>query len=278
MSIDKPEDSPRDTRWNPRQYLKFGDHRLRPGLELLDRIQGGSPRLIYDLGCGTGKLTRLLAERWPLAQVIGVDHSKEMLERAGAEKSTVQWIEADLRDWQPESPPDLIFSNATLQWLEGHKDLFPRLLALLKTDGTIAVQMPLSWDMPSHVLMRAVLKEGHKGSGPLGADALYKTAARKWVEEAETYYDLLATNGAHVDLWKTEYLQLLTGDDPVFEWVKGTGLRPILNGLDDVQRPLFLAEYQNCLRVAYPQRDDGSTLYPFRRLFMVATKQKASPE
>jgi len=278
MNTPQPEDSQQDTRWNPGQYLKFGDHRLRPGLELLDRIRDNSPRLIYDLGCGTGKLTRFLAERWPSAQVIGVDHSKEMLEEAGAEKSAVHWVEADLRDWQPESPPDLIYSNATLQWVEGHQELFPRLFTSLRAGGTLAVQMPLSWNMPSHVLMRAVLQEGHEGSGPLGTHALLQKAARKWVEEAETYYDLLATNGADIDIWKTEYMQVLAGDDPVLEWVKATGLRPILNGLDDDQRELFLAEYRHRLRVAYPRREDGSTLYPFQRQFIIATSPKKSPE
>ena len=73
------------THWNPEQYLKFSDHRLRPGLELLERIPLATPTLIYDLGCGTGKLTRLLAERWPEATIIGLDHSQEMLEKADKE-------------------------------------------------------------------------------------------------------------------------------------------------------------------------------------------------
>jgi trans-aconitate 2-methyltransferase len=276
MATSKPVGSTSDTtRWNPRQYLKFGDHRLRPGLELLERIQSTAPRLICDLGCGTGKLTRLLAERWPAAKVFGIDHSKEMLQEAQAETSTVQWIKADLRDWRPPSPPDLIYTNATLQWVEGHRDLFPQLLSQLRTGGTLAVQMPLSWDMPSHVLMRTVLEEGHGDSGPLGTEGLRQTTARKWVEEAEVYYDLLSSNCEQIDLWKTEYLQRLSGDDPVLEWVKATGLRPVIDGLDERQRELFLAEYRSRLRTAYPRREDGSTLYPFRRLFIVATKIKA---
>ena len=275
MATSKPVDSTVDkTHWNPQQYLRFGDHRLRPGLELLERIQSAAPRLICDLGCGTGKLTRLLAERWPAAKVFGIDHSKEMLQEAQAETSTVQWIEADLRDWCPPSPPDLIYTNATLQWIEGHRDLFPQLLAQLRPGGTLAVQMPLSWDMPSHVLMRAVLEEGHGDSGPLGTEELRQNTARKWVEEAEVYYDLLSKNCEQVDLWKTEYLQRLSGDDPVLEWVKATGLRPVINGLEERQRELFLAEYRSRLRTAYPRREDGSTLYPLRRLFIVATKIK----
>ncbi len=278
MNRSKAQSSQRDaaTHWNPAQYRKFGDHRLRPGRELIGRLDGAAPRLIYDLGCGTGTLTRLLAERWPEAKVIGVDHSKEMLAEATNEPSTVHWLEADLRTWQPESPPDLIYSNATLHWLEGHRELFPRLLGHLKTGGALAVQMPLSWDMPSHLLMRAVLNEGSEGSGALGTEDLRQTAARQWVEDSETYYDLLAESCTHIDIWETEYLQILTGDDPVLEWVKGTGLRPILNGLAEDQRTLFLAEYRRRLLEAYPRRADGSTLYPFRRLFIVATVQKTT--
>lgn len=275
MDNDKPVATTDATRWNPEQYLKFGDHRLRPGLELLERIQSATPRLICDLGCGTGKLTRLLAERWPAAQVVGIDHSREMLSEARGEKSAVQWVAADLRDWQPESPPDLIYSNATLHWLEDHRELFPRLLSLLKPGGVLAVQMPLSWDMPSHVLMRAVLEEGRGDSGPLGTEELRQTTARKWVEEAEIYYDLFSAHCQQIDIWKTEYLQRLTGDDPVLEWVKGTGLRPVLDGLDKGQQEPFLAEYRSRLRKAYPRREDGSTLYPFRRLFMVASKTES---
>jgi trans-aconitate 2-methyltransferase len=261
-----------NTRWNPGLYQKFGDQRLRPGLELMDRINCVAPGLVYDLGCGGGQLTRAIAARWPAAQVIGVDHSKEMLAQAASKSGPVQWLEADLREWRPQAPPDLIYSNATLQWIEGHHEFLPRLAAMLNVGGTLAVQMPLSWGLPSHRLMRAVLDEGDAdGSGPLGRKELRCSVARKWVEEAETYYNLLAGRCKHIDIWETEYLQILTGEDPVLEWVKGTGLRPVLNGLDGAQRKIFLKAYSRRLRQAYPSRGDGATLYPFRRLFIVAT-------
>ena len=258
------EDS--STRWDPAQYLKFSDDRLRPGLDLMHRISSQSPRHICDLGCGTGTLTRLLAARWPEAAVTGVDHSADMLATAAAEPSTVEWVESDLRTWQPTDAPDLIYSNATLHWVEGHERLFPHLLALLQRGGALAVQMPLSWGQDSHLLMRQVLEQL-----ALGDDALRRTTARKWVDEPAAYYDLLAPLCAQIDLWQTEYLHVLSGDDPVLEWVQSTGLRPILNGLDDDQRAEFLTEYRTRLRQAYPRRADGTTLYPFRRLFIVAT-------
>jgi trans-aconitate 2-methyltransferase len=259
------------THWDPDQYLKFSDHRLRPALELLDRVPLESPGLIYDLGCGSGRVTRLMAKRWPAATVYGLDNSKEMLAQASAEPGPVRWIEADIQTWSPAERPDLVYSNATLQWVDGHRQLFTRLLGCLKPGGSLAVQMPLSWEAPSHRLMRETLTNGGPGGRTLGTSALRQAVARNWVEPAALYYDLLAADASNVDIWETEYLQKLKGDDPVLEWVKGTGLRPILNGLDANDREIFLAEYARRLRVAYPARADGSTLYPFRRLFIVAT-------
>jgi trans-aconitate 2-methyltransferase len=258
------------TRWDPNQYLKFSDHRLRPALELLDRVPIQSPQVIYDLGCGSGQVTRLIAARWPSATVYGLDNSKEMLAQAAANPGNVQWIEADIRTWSPDTPPDLLYSNATMQWVEGHSDLFPRLIRFLQPGGCLAVQMPLSWAAPSHRLMRETLANGGADGKALGSEELRQAVARDWVQAAAVYYDLLAACSSSLDIWETEYLQLLEGDDPVLEWVKGTGLRPILNSLDDQARAIFLEEYARRLRVAYPVRASGHTLYPFRRLFMVA--------
>lgn len=259
------------TRWDPTQYLQFADHRLRPALELMGRVPLAAPRVIYDLGCGHGEPTRLLADRWPEATVYGVDSSKEMLERAGATPSRIQWIEADVRSWEPAEPPDLIFSNAALQWVDGHATLFPRLAGSLAPGGCLAVQVPLSWPMPSHRMMRQTLVDGGPGGTPLGTDDLRRRVDRKWVDDPEQYYDLLVDKAASIDIWSTEYLQILDGPDPVLEWVKGTGLRPILNGLSESDRAVYLEEYARRLREAYPARPNGWTLYPFRRLFIVAT-------
>jgi trans-aconitate 2-methyltransferase len=263
--------------WDPKLYLKFADYRLRPALELLQRIPLRSPGSIHDLGCGTGQVTRLMAERWPAATVYGLDSSKEMLAQAAAKPSGVQWLETDVRTWSPEESPDLIFSNAMLHWVEGHHDLFPQLMGLLKPGGCLAVQMPLSWSAPSHRLMRETLADGGTEGKSLGTEALRQSVARKWVEDPEFYYDILAGWSSNLDIWETEYLQPLEGDDPVLEWVKGTGLRPILNGLDDEEREIFLAEYTRRLREAYPTRFGGRTLYPFRRLFIVAIRSSTPP-
>lgn len=193
-----------------------------------------------------------------------------MLARATAGSDRVQWVEADIRTWSPQEPADLIYSNATLQWLTEHHKLFPKLIGALKAGGYLAVQMPLSWGLPSHRLMRETLANGGPDGMALGTEQLRQAVAPKWVLDAQEYYDLLAGCTRSLDIWETEYLQILEGVNPVLEWVKGTGLRPILNGLDDRERELFLTEYARRLQAAYPVKADGRTLYPFRRLFIVA--------
>ena len=259
--------------WDPAQYLKFSDHRLRPALDLLARVPLADPRHIYDLGCGSGHITRLLADRWPTAGVVGMDNSPQMLAKARATPSRVHWEQGNLVDWHPAAaaaPPSLLFSNAVVQWLPDHATLIPRLWSLLPAGGCLAVQAPLSWDQPSHRLMRETLADGGANGSPLGSSELRQAVENRWLHGPAFYYDLLAPGAAHIDVWTTEYLQALTGDDPVLEWVTATGLRPILTGLDDADRAAFLDQYRGRLRHAYPRREDGITLYPFHRLFFVA--------
>ena len=259
------------TGWDPKLYGRFADHRQRPALELLDRVPLVSPKVIFDLGCGTGKVTRLIAGRWPDSSVFGLDSSPNMLAQAMETPGRVQWIEADISSWRPELAPDLIYSNATLHWIDNHRELFPRLLGLLSPGGCLAVQVPLSWSAPSHRLMRETLENGGPNGGAIGPRELRQAMSRNWVQDPATYYDLLINRARSIDIWETEYLQILEGDDPVLAWVSATGLRPIVNGLDDEERALFLQSYSLRLHEAYPARPDGRTLYPFRRLFIVAT-------
>lgn len=262
-------------RWDPDRYTQFSDHRLRPAIELLDRVPLAAPKLIYDLGCGTGNVTQIIAQRWPDATVIGIDNSPEMLASAKARSSSITWVDADIADWRPDGAPDLIYSNATLHWLAGHEALFPRLFGLVAPGGCLAVQMPQSWPLPSHRLMRETLAHGGAEGSPIGLAAVRAALDHVWVQDAPYYFDLLTPVAQQIDIWETEYLQILEGDDPVLEWVSSTGLRPVLNGLSDDERATFLASYCAQLRAAYPVRANGQTLYPFRRLFIVATRDDA---
>jgi trans-aconitate 2-methyltransferase len=264
--------------WDPGQYLKFADHRLRPALDLMVRIPLERPQVIYDLGCGSGNVTRLLADRWPQSDVIGMDNSPEMLAQAaessdGFAPTRVRWEEGDLAGWRPSETPSVFFSNAVIQWVPDHDELVPRLWNMLTSGGCLAIQAPLSWDMRSHQIMRETLENGGAGGRPVGSPELRTAVGNRWVQDPDFYYDLLAGESAHLDVWTTEYQHVLAGDDAVLEWVTGTGLRPILNGLDDADRQMYVEEYRRRLNVDYPKRPDGVTLYPFRRLFFVAVRR-----
>jgi trans-aconitate 2-methyltransferase len=251
--------------WDPAQYLKFADHRLRPAIDLLNRVALEAPGEIYDLGAGAGNVTRLIRERWPGARVTGVDDSPAMLARAAATAPAITWQQADLGAWTPPRPADLIYSNAALHWLTGHERLFPALLGGLAPGGVLAVQMPRNFGAPSHTLISEAAR-----SGPWRAtlEPLLRPAP---VAEPAVYYDVLAPKTAALDIWETEYLQVLEGRDPVKEWTKGTWLRPLLDALAEPDRGRFEARYAELVARAYPPRADGRTLFPFRRLFIVAT-------
>ncbi|MER5217245.1 trans-aconitate 2-methyltransferase [Streptomyces sp. NPDC002838] len=267
--------------WDPAQYLRHAGHRARPFTDLLARVPSlpteppaGPPR-IADLGCGPGNVTTLLAERWPTARITGYDNSPEMLTRAEAHAGPtpgggrLHFAHADAVTWAPEEPYDLIVSNATLQWVPGHAERFGQWVAGLKPGGTFAFQVPGNFGAPSHQLMRD-LAHSARFKDRL-ADTLRHDDA---VLAPETYLEKLADLGCTADVWETTYIHLLHGEDPVLDWVKGTGLRPVLTALADAPetRDDFLTAYRTALREAYPTGPHGTT-FPFRRIFAVARKQ-----
>jgi trans-aconitate 2-methyltransferase len=260
------------TTWDPDQYAKFSDHRSRPFGDLLARVGVSEPRLVVDLGCGNGPLTLSLAERWPGARVVGVDSSPQMLDAARSldRDGRVEWVEADLSRWDLASlgaAPDVVVSNATLQWVPGHRELLRAWATALAPGGWLALQVPGNLDAPSHRLMREVAAE-HPA-----ADRLRPALERLGVDEPADYLRLFAAAGLEVDAWETTYLHVLdpggTQDNPALEWVRGTGLRPVLESLTDpVERDAFLAGYDARLRAAYPRTEVG-VVFPFRRVFCV---------
>lgn len=250
--------------WDPAQYLRFADERLRPAADLIARLPDQPFARIADLGCGAGNVTRLLAGRWPGAAVTGVDTSAEMLARARAELPGATLVQADLASWQPESPPDLIFTNATLQWVGEHPRLMPRLLSLLAPGGVLAAQFP---DMDHHPLRRVLAEVA--AEEPWRARLAAMPGIEKILSPA-AYYDLLAPLVASLDLWVSEYMHVLEGEHPVLEWVKGTALRPALTALEGAERDAFIATYGARLRPHVRPQGDGRTLLFYRRLFIVA--------
>lgn len=251
--------------WDPQQYLAFSDHRLRPAIDLLGRVPAAAPGVVYDLGCGAGNVSALLRQRWPDARIHGIDSSPQMLEKARAAVPSVDFELADMGAWQPEQPADVIYSNAALHWLPDHAALFPRLFSALADGGVLAVQMPRNFAAPSHTNILATIEDGpwRERLQPLWREAPVGAPAD---------YHRLLNDAAALDIFEVEYLQRLTGTDPVKEWTKGTWLRPFLEALPEEESKAFEARYAARLREAYPMEADGGTLFPFRRLFVVAVK------
>jgi trans-aconitate 2-methyltransferase len=250
--------------WDDEQYLKFADERTRPARELLARVPLQAAERVVDLGCGPGNSTALLHERWPGARVTGVDSSAEMLQRARADLPQLEWQHADVGRFVADAPLDVLFGNAVLQWLPEHRVLLPRLFAQVRSGGVLAVQMPHNFAEPSHRWMREL-------PGPWQA-RMSGVRAHSPVEDAGFYYDLLAPEARHVDLWLTRYEHVMDSAESIVEWVKGTGLRPFLDMLEAKERPPFLSDYTRALDAAYPARSDGKRLFSFPRLFIVAVR------
>jgi len=172
----------------------------------------------------------------------------------------------DLIDWasRRDDAVDVVVSNATLQWVPGHLDLLPALVDRVAPGGWFGFQVPGNFEEPSHTIRRELAAEAPYAAHTAGV-------AVPASHDPEVYLERLVGLGMAVDAWETTYLHVLTGDDPVFTWVSGTGARPTLQALPDDLRPPFEEEFRRRLRAAYPARDHGVVL-PFRRVFVVAQR------
>ena len=254
--------------WDPDRYLQFSDERLRPAADLVAQIPSVRPRRVVDLGCGAGNVTRLLQRRFPDAEITGIDSSSEMLSRAKSAVSGVRFESAQIEDWGSAEPTlDLVFSNSALHWVGDHPRLFPRLLAqLAPKGGVLAVQMPGNFGAPSHTLIRTLAQS------PRWAARL-RDAQMGAVLEMDAYYRLLAPQCSRIALWETTYWQQLRGSTrPVVDWLRGTTLLPYLSRLDTDAQRAFLDELAPALDAAYPAGADGTVLFPFRCVFIVAQR------
>lgn len=249
--------------WDPGRYLAYADERGRPFFDLIQRIPVTEQRTIVDLGCGPGNRTDLLADIWRDAQVTGIDSSAEMIEAARARGSRVDYRVGDLRDWANGADrADLVVSNATLQWLPDHLDLLAGLVARVNPGGHLACQVPGNFGEPSHLIRTELAAEAPYAHYTAGV-------AVPSSHDPVIYFERLASLGCRIDAWETTYLHALSGPDPVFTWVSGTGARPTLQALPPGVREKFEAEFKRRLRAAYPDRGHGVVL-PFRRIFVVA--------
>ena len=250
--------------WDPDVYLDFADHRARPFYDLLARVGAKAPRRVVDLGCGPGNLTGQLARRWPDAVIEALDSSPEMVH--AARERGVDASVGDVRTWAPQADTDVVLSNAAMHWIPEHGELFVRWAGRLAAGSWIAIQMPGSFETPSHAAVRAVARRDRYAKDL--RDSLFRVATV--VDPPTRYADLLIDAGCTVDAWESTYIHQLGGQHPVLDWISGTALRPVKERLNEQDYQQFCQELIPLLAEAYPSRPDGTTFYPFRRVFFVA--------
>ncbi len=251
--------------WRPEDYLRFGDERGRPARDLLARIPLKAPELVYDLGCGPGNSTALLHEAYPQAKLVGLDNSKTMLAKARKDLPQAQFMEADIAAWPGDPNADLLYANASFQWVPDHVSVLLRLLKGLKARGVLALQMPDNLDEPSHRLMRETAE-----TGPWANALRHAAGSREMIRTPNEYYTLLKPHCRSLDIWHTAYYHVLDGVQGIVDFFSTTGLRPYLDPLDEAMRAQFIDAYRANLAKAYPVILDGKVILRFPRIFLVA--------
>lgn len=253
------------TTWVPQTYLRYADIRFRAGLDLIARIPKLEYRTIYDLGCGTGHLTRILADTFPDSKVVGIDSSAEMLAEAQRDFPALNWQRGDIATWEPAVPAELIYTNAALQWVPDHETLLPSLLGKLRSGGVLAMQVPRHFESPSHLGLKELVMQSE-----WRADLEPLLLAP--IPAPEVYWRWLSPHARNMDIWETIYLQVLDGKDPVVNFMRGTALRPFLSALAQPEADTFIDAFAARMAIAYPLQANGQTLFPFRRLFLIAQR------
>lgn len=255
--------------WNPDVYLRYQAYRARPALDLIAQIPLDEPGAITDLGCGPGNVTLTLRERWPDRAVTGVDLSADMLAKAKSAyaDSGIQWQQGDIATWQADSPLALLFSNAALHWVQDLETVIPRLATMVKPNGWLAYQIPVTYESAYQYCIRNTV-QSDRWKAKLGDVWMYKDPPGP-----DAMYDLLSPACRSVDIWVTDYHHVLEGDNPVLEWITGTGLTPYLAVLNEDEKSEFLEDYGARVKSAYPKQTDGSTLFLMKRIFVLAQKR-----
>jgi trans-aconitate 2-methyltransferase len=257
--------------WDPKQYLKYADERFRPAYDLIAQIPLQSPKIIYDLGCGTGHLTLALSNFWPDAQIIGIDSSNEMLEKAKTLNANISWENQSIENWTPQNgKADIIFSNSVLHWLDNHEKVFIKLIDSLNPGGILAIQMPNNFKEPTHTTAFEIIKSNKDWKSRFLSFLNHEP-----VHDFSFYYKLFSNGTNFINAWESTYFHLLSGTSPVVEWVKGSFLKPLLDQMPSEDKVKFLKIYTDKIAIHYPSQPNNTTILPFKRLFLVVTKKKS---
>ena len=256
-----------DKDWNPDLYLKYRNERTQPSIDLISKIGASfQPGSILDIGCGPGNSSEALLQRWPGATLTGIDKSANMIEKAKTTYPNDVWIVADASKFTSDSKYDLVFSNATIQWIPNHQDLFKRLFNLINPGGVLAIEVPRFNEMP---LAKAIQKTANK---EIWKEATKGCSELFTYQDYKFYYDLMSSDYKSVEFWQTDYFHILESQYSIIDWIRSTGMKPYLDCLKDQEKPLFENEVMAEIKHDYPIQNDGKVLFPFKRLFMIGYK------
>lgn len=258
--------------WNAKIYSQFLDARSRPAKDLLAAIPiNFEPKIVYDLGCGPGNSTVILKDRWSNAKVVGVDSSEDMLKKARADYPDIEFRMGDISQFNAPEKIDCIFANASLQWCDHHEKLFPHFIQSLNKNGVLAIQIPNNFHAAAHQAAIEILQANTQWN-PLIQNLRYGILKNKFYQ-MPWYYDLFAQSGLQaIQLWETEYAVEMENHTGIFDWVKGTGLQPILSAMNDADKKLFEEKYIENITQKFQVQANKKVLFPFLRLFMVGVK------
>ncbi len=248
--------------WNTVQYLKFRNERTQPAIDLAMRVrQHFSPQSIVDIGCGPGNSTDVLRNVFPDADILGIDSSPAMVEKASSEYPDMRFQLCDALSLAGKY--DLLFSNACLQWIADHQTLLPALMKRLNNGGMLAVQIPMNSDEPLFRLIRDISDEPQWGFSQIRLQPNETLTP-------EDYYNILAKCSSAFQMWEVKYAHRLPGHSALTEWVKSTRLRPYLDFLGSEKGELFLQKITDRAKQIYPVMADGNVVLGFRRFFFTA--------
>jgi len=255
--------------WNPTLYLKFNNERTQPSVDLVSRIKFDSPAKIIDVGCGPGNSTQVLVQRWPGSQVTGIDNSPAMIEKAKTDYPDQLWKISDAgKDKFPDTY-DIVFSNATIQWIPDHAALFNKFFQNLNKNGVLAVQIPLFWDMPLGKSIENISNQSRWKSATRGVRELFT------IHDSSFYFDLLSVHSDKIEMWETYYMHIMDSHVSILEMIRSTGLKPYLDRLEtENDKKDFEAQLLMEIAKDYPIQQNGKVLFPFKRLFFIAEAGK----
>ena len=255
------------TDWSANQYTKFIKERTQPAIDLANKITISNPHNIIDIGCGPGNSTRVLADKFKDAYIVGADNSQNMLDKAKSQNPDLNFMMFDAsKDFTDiKERFDVVFSNACIQWIPNHRELIKNMMGILNDGGVLAVQTPMNYKEPIHrIIEELVCSDKWKKYFP-NPRAFYNL-------KPEEYFDLLSKISSDFTIWETVYCHRMPSHESIMEWYKGTGLRPYLNELSEYDAEEFEREVYNEVVKAYPIQSNGEIIFRFPRFFFTAIK------